>query len=152
MIFRLLLLLTIVPAVELVVLLQVHHFIASSFGVLTGLLVTFGSIFATGIAGAALARSQGLEVVQQLRTQLQQGQLPGETLADGVLILVGAAFLLTPGFITDVLGFTFLIPATRGFYRRRILAWLKDRLRVGRMQEKEVFVVDAIETQSKFEP
>ena len=149
MIFRLLLLFTIVPAIELVILLQVHHLVASRFGTLVGLLVTVGTIVITGVTGAALARQQGMDVLRQLREQMQQGELPGQALADGVLVLIGAALLLTPGFLTDMVGFSLLIPASRKFYRERLMEWMRNRVRLHRSGGSEVFVVDAVDPHDK---
>ncbi|MEW4529185.1 FxsA family protein [Maioricimonas sp. JC845] len=118
MLIRLILLLTVVPIAELVVLLQVHHAIAEAFGTGVGLLVTVGSIAATGVAGAALARQQGLGVLRDLQQRLGRGEIPGQTITDGVLILIGAALLLTPGFLTDLCGFSLLIPMSRAIWRR----------------------------------
>lgn len=130
MIFRLLLLFTLVPFVELVLLLQIHHAISTIWGPGIGLLVTLGSIVLTGIAGAALARQQGLGVLRKFQSQTRQGQLPGDALADGMLILFGAALLLTPGILSDVLGFSLLIPFTRNWHRRLLLTWAKHNAQV----------------------
>jgi UPF0716 protein FxsA len=67
-----------------------------------------------------------------------QGELPGQALMDGVLILIGAALLLTPGFLTDVLGFSLLIPVTRSAYRKLLRRWIR-----GKMQRGDVFVTVA---------
>ena len=134
----LVLLLTIVPVLELVILLQVHHAIASAWGAGTALLVTIGSIAATGIAGAMLARHQGMSVLRELQARMGQGELPGQALMDGVLILVGAALLLTPGFLTDAFGFSLLIPVTRSAYRKLLLRWVRRK-----MQRGEVIVTVA---------
>lgn len=134
MLLYLILLLTIVPVLELVVILQVHHAIASSWGSGRALLVTIGTIVATGIAGAALARHQGMNVLRRLQAQMSQGQLPGQPLLDGVLILVGAALLLTPGFLTDILGFSLLIPVSRMLYRKLLLRWVQRKMQRGDVQ------------------
>ena len=138
MLLYLILILTVVPALELVIILQVHHAIASSWGSGMGLLVTIGTIAVTGIAGATLARQQGMSVLRELQKQMGQGQLPGQALMDGVLILIGAALLLTPGFLTDVLGFSLLIPLTRSAYRKLLRRWIR-----GKMQRGDVFVTVA---------
>ncbi len=148
MILRLILLFTIVPFVELALLLQVHHMISSVWGNGIGLLVTLGSIIVTGVAGAALARQQGLSVIRQVQTQMGQGQVPGQALADGILVLIGAAFLLTPGFLTDIFGFSLLFPASRSLYRKRVLAWFQKNVRVHRAGGADVFVVDSMPVDS----
>jgi UPF0716 protein FxsA len=121
----LILLLVLVPVLELVLLLQVHHAIASAWGSGTGLLVTLGTIVLTGVVGAVLARHQGMGVLRELRRRLRDGELPGRELLDGVLILIGAALLLTPGFLTDLLGFSLLVPWTRAGYRHVLRRWLR---------------------------
>jgi UPF0716 protein FxsA len=131
MLLHLILLLTTVPIVELILLLQVHHLIAAHWGFGAGLLVTVGSIAGTGILGAALARHQGLGVLRDLRQSTSRGELPGRALADGVLILVGAALLLTPGFLTDAFGLSLLVPPTRALYRRSLLQWLRRKIERG---------------------
>ena len=123
MFVRLLLLLTVIPIVELFVLLAVHGAIAERYSFQTGLLVTVGAIFATGILGAWLARSQGLGVIRELQQSLARGQFPARSLIDGGMILVGGAMLLTPGFVTDVVGLSLLLPLTRNLYRRMLNTW-----------------------------
>jgi len=131
MLLYLILLLTIVPVLELVIILQVHHACASAWGGGAALLVTIGSIAATGVGGAALARHQGMSVLRDLQKQMGQGALPGQPLMDGVLILIGAALLLTPGFLTDLLGFSLLIPLTRAAHRKWLGRWLKRKMQRG---------------------
>lgn len=130
----LILLLTVVPALELVILLQVHHAIASVWGSGTALLVTIGSIAVTGVVGAALARHQGIRVLSDLQQRMVQGELPGQALMDGVLILIGAALLLTPGFLTDLFGFSLLIPVTRSWYRNLLSRWIRRKIQRGDVQ------------------
>lgn len=134
MLFYLILILTVVPLLELVILLQVHHAVASAWGAGTGLLVTLGTIVATGVAGAALARHQGTGVLRQLQERLRQGELPGQPLVDGVLILIGAALLVTPGFLTDLAGFSLLLPVTRSLYRRFLRRWFHRKMQRGDVQ------------------
>jgi len=132
--FYLILMLTAVPALELVILLQVHHAIASAWSSGSALLITLGAIVLTGVTGAALARQQGLSVLRQLQQQMGQGQLPGQALMDGVLILIGAALLLTPGFLTDLLGFSLLIPLTRALHRQWLRRWVANKVQRGDAQ------------------
>jgi UPF0716 protein FxsA len=138
MLLYLILILTVVPVLELVIILQVHHAIASSWGSGMALLVTIGTIAVTGIAGATLARHQGMSVLRELQKQMGQGEMPGQALMDGVLILIGAALLLTPGFLTDVLGFSLLVPVTRSAYRKLLRRWVR-----GKMQRGDVHVTVA---------
>lgn len=133
MLLYLILLLTIVPFVELVILLQVHHTVSTAFGPGAGLLATLGTVIVTGIIGASLARQQGLSVLKKLQLSMNQGDLPGTAMADGVLILIGAALLLTPGFLTDLFGFSLLIPVTRIAYRKVLIKWVKGKMSRGEM-------------------
>ncbi|RCW66316.1 FxsA family protein [Saliterribacillus persicus] len=70
-------------------------------------------IISTGVLGAWLAKQQGLETLAKARSSMDQGQLPQEQIFDGICILIGGVVLLTPGFITDLIGFILLIPTTR---------------------------------------
>lgn len=109
---KLLFLFIAVPAVELILLLKL--------GGLIGLLPTVAIIFFTGALGATLARWQGLSVLRQIQTQVAQGQLPANALFDGVIILLAGALLLTPGFLTDIVGFLSLVPGVRNMLKRAI--------------------------------
>ena len=75
-------------------------------------------IIGTGIVGASLARQQGISTLARLRNDLDAGQLPAEPIVDGVLILLAAAVLITPGVLTDFVGFLCLVPACRRLKRR----------------------------------
>jgi UPF0716 protein FxsA len=106
----------VVPVVELALLLRVGGFL--------GFWPTLGLVLLTGAAGAALARAQGFRVLARLQSEVAAGRVPGEALLDGVCILLGGVLLLTPGFLTDGLGFTLLLPPARAILlrlaRRRI--------------------------------
>ncbi|MCY3985996.1 MAG: membrane protein FxsA [Candidatus Dadabacteria bacterium] len=117
MFIRLLILFTVVPLVELALLIKLGNAI--------GLWPTILIVIATGTLGAALARSQGTQTVSTIRTQLAEGKAPTEELINGLLILVGGVVLLTPGLLTDILGFSLLVPLTRNFFRKN----LQGRLR-----------------------
>lgn len=82
-------------------------------------------IILTGVLGAYLAKMQGIETLTRARTSLSYGQIPQEEIIDGICILVGAVVLLTPGFITDAIGFLLLFPVTR----RPIKIWMKNVIR-----------------------
>lgn len=89
-----------------------------------GFWYTMAAVIATGVLGATLAKLEGLRVVHQIRSELLQGRMPVGRLLDGFLVLVGGITLLTPGFLTDLLGFLLLVPVTRAgfkhFLRRRL--------------------------------
>ena len=122
--FYLLLLFVVLPAVELVLLIEV--------GKAIGTLQTLGLIVATGIIGAALARHQGMSVLSRLRGEVGAGRLPADALMDGVLILVAGAFLVTPGVLTDAVGFLLLIPLTRMGLKRHMRKRFEKSVKEGR--------------------
>ena len=113
---RLALLFVVVPIIELMLLIEL--------GQLVGIVPTLALVVATGIGGAAMARAEGLRVLFQFQQELAQGRLPGQAMLDGASVLVGGAFLLTPGVLTDLLGFSLLFPLSRRWIQRR----LKERL------------------------
>lgn len=123
---RLALLFVLVPVLELLLLIRM--------GELVGLWPTLGLVVFTGAAGAALARAEGVRVFFQFQRELATGRLPGQSLLDGISVLVGGAFLLTPGILTDLAGFALLLPPTRRWIQRRVRARLERRLRDGTIQ------------------
>lgn len=120
---RLLLLFVAVPAVELALLIEI--------GSRIGTLATLALIAVTGVAGASLARRQGLRVVRGLQSEVAEGRLPAAVLVDGVIILIAGALLITPGILTDAVGFLCLVPAfrtwVRGILRRRLERAVAER-------------------------
>jgi UPF0716 protein FxsA len=92
---------------------------------------TFGLLLLTGFAGAALARYESRKVWLQAQRQMEAGQVPGRALLDGLCVLVGGLLLMMPGFITDVVGVTLLLPVTRPFYRILLYRWLERKIRSG---------------------
>ena len=121
MFVRLVLLFTVVPLVELYLLVKI--------GGLIGVWPTIALVLVTGVLGAALARQQGIGVFRRFDQALRGGEIPTEPLADGLLILVAAAVLLTPGLITDALGFFLLIPWSRAVARRALVGWFGRRIK-----------------------
>ena len=119
MLLRLFLLFTIIPLAELWLLLW--------FSSLTNPTVTFGLVVVTGILGAWLARKQGSQAWKKIQQHMVQGQPPTGVVLDGLMILVAGAFLITPGIMTDMVGFAFLIPALREILKAHIGEWLKKR-------------------------
>ncbi|WP_174729567.1 FxsA family protein [Mesobacillus harenae] len=109
----LILLLIIVPAAEIGILLW--------SGKTIGVPLTILVIISTGLLGAYLAKRQGLETIRRAQDQIRYGRMPGDTILDGICILVGGTLLLTPGFITDAIGFMLLAPPTRIFFKRLLM-------------------------------
>lgn len=118
---KLLMLFIIVPVVELYILIEVGKKIGS--------LTTIGIIILTGILGAYLVKSQGFMILKKIQNDLNEGILPGNSLIQGAIILAGGILLLTPGFITDIIGFIFLIPASRRVVKKYLLKWLKGKIK-----------------------
>ena len=122
----LLLLFIVLPATELFLLLELGRQI--------GVFETLTLIVLTGVVGASLARNQGLRVLTQAQRELAEGVMPAEPLTDGVMILLAAALLITPGILTDAFGFLCLVPAFRALAKRQLLRRLKLGLEEGRVQ------------------
>ena len=110
------LLFIIIPIIEMVILIEV--------GGLIGALPTVALVVLTATLGIWLLRLQGVETWFRLQNRLSQGELPGQELLEGVLLLIGGALLVTPGFFTDTVGFCCLIPMTRQYFAKNILARL----------------------------
>ena len=121
----LLVLFVIVPLLELYILIE----LAGRIGPLS----TFGIVVLTGIAGAALAKHQGLEVIKRIQTEMSFGQMPGDALFDGALVLVGGVLLLTPGILTDVTGFLLLVPLSRNLTKKYLRNWVSKKIQSGQM-------------------
>src|SRR4051812_38606971 len=109
----LILLFIVVPIAELYVILKV--------GDLIGILPTIALLVADSLLGSWLLKSQGRTVWQRFQQTMQAGRVPHREVFDGVLVIFGAAFLITPGFITDIFGVLFLLPPTRSFIRRWLI-------------------------------
>jgi UPF0716 protein FxsA len=112
-----------VPLVEIYILIEAGRII--------GVAPTIALILMTGIAGAWLARSQGVELLRRIQNETARGEMPAAALIDGALVLVGGLLLLTPGFFTDLLGFSFLVPLTRDLWRNILSAWLQKQIAQG---------------------
>jgi UPF0716 protein FxsA len=100
----------VVPLAELYVIIRVGDAI--------GPLPTVAILAADSLLGAWLLRSQGRAVWNRFNTALREGRVPHREVIDGVLIIFGGAFLITPGFLTDIIGLLLLLPPTRAGFRR----------------------------------
>jgi UPF0716 protein FxsA len=116
---RLLFLFTVVPLVELALLLWI--------GAHTSWWFTLGLVVFTGVAGAWLARHQGLRCLRRFQQELAEGKLPADPLLDGLMILLAGALLVTPGVLTDALGFALLLPPFRRLVRGRVKRRIEAR-------------------------
>lgn len=126
MLARLALLFVVVPIVELALLIKLGQWV--------GFWPTLALVVTTGIAGAALARAEGLRTLMAFRRETAEGRLPGQPLLDGLAVLVGGAFLLTPGLLTDVAGFALLLPPSRRWIQGRARGWIEGRVRSGEIR------------------
>ena len=123
MFLKLLILFIVIPIIEIAILVKI--------GTLLGFWPTMLIIIATGILGATLARIQGFLVLTRIRTEFQMGRMPAEELTDGLLILIGGILLLTPGLLTDLIGFLMLIQWSRKLFKKwlgkRFSQWVQSR-------------------------
>jgi len=105
------------PIIEIYLLIRVGSSI--------GALATIGIVILTAVIGTYMLRAQGLSTMNQARSRLASGQIPAMQLMEGFALAIGGALLLTPGFVTDAIGFICLIPVTR----RLLIAFLSRRVR-----------------------
>ncbi len=115
----LLLLFTVIPALEIFLFIEV--------GGQIGAFNTFMIVIVTGVVGAALAKGQGIQILQRIQSDLNTGKLPADQIFHGLLVFGGGLLLLTPGFITDILGICMVFPGTRHI----ILIFAKDIIMKG---------------------
>jgi UPF0716 protein FxsA len=116
------LLFLLVPIAELYVIIQVGEAI--------GLGWTVVLLIADSVLGSLLLRIQGRAVWRRFNEALAQGRVPHREVVDGVLVIFGGALLLTPGFLTDIVGVSFLLPPTRAIIRRFLIRRLGHRAQV----------------------
>jgi UPF0716 protein FxsA len=111
-----------VPLAELYVILKVGEAIGAIWTILL--------LAADSVLGSILLRAQGRSVWRRFNTALAEGKMPHREVIDGVLVVFGGAFLITPGFITDVVGLLLLVPPTRAVIRRLLVSRLGRRIAV----------------------
>ena len=120
MFFRLLILFISVPIIELFLLIEVGKKISWELTVLI--------IFITAIIGARLTKIQGSQTIRNVQSALRLGKIPHREVLDGLMILVAGAILLTPGFLTDFVGFCLLIPKLRSYLQKFLKNFLKNKM------------------------
>jgi UPF0716 protein FxsA len=120
MLLPLVLLFVIVPIAELAVIIQVGQAI--------GVWLTIAILIADSLLGSVLMRAQGRVSWRRFNEAVQGGRIPAREVVDGALVILGGALLLTPGFLTDILGLALLIPPTRALVRRVLVRRLEHRL------------------------
>jgi len=112
------LLLIFIPLIEIYLLIKV--------GGLIGAFPTVLVVVSTAIAGTWLLKQQGLATLMRFQTSATQGRMPAQEMAEGLALAFGGALLLTPGFVTDIIGFLCLVP----FTRKAIIHWLMSRMKL----------------------
>lgn len=123
--FRIFLLFSVIPVIEIYLLIKV--------GSLIGGLPTVILLLLISLLGAYLVRTQGFRILADIRLELSHGRLPAAQMLDGAMILIGGILLMTPGFFTDFLGIFFLFPLTRKLIKMWLGVWLQNRLARGAM-------------------
>lgn len=123
MFFKLILAFTVIPVIELWILIRL--------GIEIGILNTILIVLLTGVVGAFLAKKEGLGIVNRIRIDMSQGKMPADELINGLCVLVGGAMLLTPGIFTDLIGLSLVIPGTRNFIKTKIREKMKKGIESG---------------------
>lgn len=126
MLFRLALLFTAVPIIELALLIEIGRRLGTWYAL--------GLVLITGIVGGFAAKHQGFRVFAEIRRELAAGNLPKDQLWDGLFILIGGILLITPGLLTDITGFFLLIPQTRQIVKEIVLRTIHKWLKTGIIQ------------------
>ncbi len=123
---RLFLLFTVVPLVELYLLIAI--------GRILGPVMTIGLVLLTGALGAWFARLEGARVIRRWQEALARQQMPKDGVIDGFLIFVGGVLLITPGVLTDIAGLSMVMPPTRRVIASYARAWFERQIAAGRVQ------------------
>ncbi len=113
----------VIPIVEIYFLLKV--------GDIIGAFPTIILVVLTAVIGAGLLRQQGLSTLARLQRNIGQGKIPAQEMIEGVLLAVGGALLMTPGFVTDTMGFLCLLPFSRTFIAKNIMKRSADKIKAG---------------------
>lgn len=121
MFLKLFLAFTLIPVIEIYLLIEI--------GSRIGAILTVIIVVLTGLTGAYLARIQGMLTMMKVRNSMQQGVMPEDELIDALLILVAGIVLITPGFMTDITGIILLIPGTRYRINRFLKQWIEQWIR-----------------------
>lgn len=125
MLFKLILLFTILPLVDLAILIKIGSYI--------GLKYTLAIVIVTGFTGAYFAKREGRDIITKIKFDISQGKMPADELIGGLCVIVGGAFLLAPGLITDALGLFLVLPVTRTTFINMIKRRFKQMLTGGNL-------------------
>ena len=120
MFFKLFLLFTLIPVIELSLLIEIGSYI--------GIMNTIVIVILTAIIGAYMVRMEGMGVMYRMQKNMQEGVFPGEELISAAMILVAGALLLTPGFFTDIIGFLMVIPISRSYISNLIKKYIEKKI------------------------
>jgi UPF0716 protein FxsA len=131
------------PLAELFVILKV--------GDLIGAPLTILLLAADSVLGSVLLRSQGRRVWTRFREAVERGDMPHREVIDGVLVIFGGAFLITPGFITDIVGILLLLPPTRAGFRAWLIRRLGKRIEIRTMRRRGTSDFDVEGTASEYD-
>ena len=124
----------IIGAFIAVILVEIATFIL--VGKVIGVINTLLLIILTSVIGMIVAKKQGVQSVRNIQKSVQEGNPPGEAMIDTFLIFAGGILLVTPGFLTDIIGLSLVIPFTRKLYKPAIYYWLRKKLKNG-----QVFII-----------
>jgi UPF0716 protein FxsA len=120
MFFKLFLIFSLIPVIELALLIKVGSYI--------GTLNTVIIVILTALIGAYMVRLEGTGVMYRIQKNMQEGIFPGEEMLNGAMILIAGALLLTPGFFTDVIGFLMVFPLSREYIKKIAKPYIKKRI------------------------
>jgi UPF0716 protein FxsA len=120
MFFKLFLFFTLIPVIELTLLIKLGSYI--------GVLNTAIIVILTAVIGAYMVRMEGMGVIYRIQKNMHEGVFPGEELISGAMILLAGALLLTPGFFTDLIGFLMVIPVSRKYIGGLIKKYIEKKM------------------------
>lgn len=123
MLFKLMLLFTVVPIIELMLLFRLSRYIGFQYTIII--------VLVTGVVGAFLAKREGKGIIKRIKVEISDGRVPGDELINGLCVIVGGAMLLTPGIITDAAGFILVISPTRKILITAIKRKIKNMIQDG---------------------
>ena len=118
---KLMALFILVPIIELYILLEV--------GKKIGVFFTIAIVIFTGAVGAYLVKTQGFNLLFSIKTKINSGIIPTDSLTEGLLVLIGGIFLITPGLITDIIGFLLIVPQSRLLIFKYLKRWIIHKIR-----------------------
>ena len=122
MFIKLLALFLLIPIIEL--------FVMFKIGKIIGPGITILIIIITAFIGAKLTKVQGTQAIRNGQSAIKSGKLPHKEVMDGVMIIIAGALLLTPGFLTDIVGFSLLLPGLRSNYRKLLLTYILSLIHI----------------------